>query len=131
MNGDVNLSNLKLSKIPIKFGRVSGYFHCLGNSLITLDGSPSYVGGYFVCRKNRLISFEGAPSYVGLDFYCNGNPIHEVYSLFNTPKCFEPINEYDVIQGRSIILSRLEEVYHDLKMQIPDKFNFKYYRLID
>ena len=131
VDGDVNLSNYNLSKLLIKFGRVSGNFYCDNNQLTSLKGAPSYVRGHFYCSYNSLTSLEFAPSYVGHDFYCSGNPIFEIYSLFNNKKCIESINEYDVIQGKSIVLSRLEEVYHDLGMEIPVKFNFKYYKLID
>jgi hypothetical protein len=33
VNGDVNLFNRKLSKIPLKFGRVTGNFNCQNNNL--------------------------------------------------------------------------------------------------
>jgi hypothetical protein len=131
VDGDVNLNDLKLSKFPIKFGRVSGNFYCYSNQLSSLEGAPSHVGGDFDCYNNQLESLEGAPNHVGGDFFCGGNPIYEIYSLFYNKKCIEPINEYDVIQGKNIVLSRLEEVYHELGMEIPSKFDFKYYKLID
>ena len=172
VDGSVDLSNLKLSKIPIKFGRVSDHFYCYSNQLANLEGAPSYVGGDFYCgfnnlsslgapnhvgggfycQYNQLASLEGAPSYVGGDFFCynnqlaslegapsyvgggfdfENNPIEEIYCLFDTSKCVDPINEYDVIQGNEVILSRLEEVYYELVMRIPSKFDFKYYKLID
>ena len=173
VDGDVDLGDKNLSKLPLKFGKVSGYFDCRDNQLTSLKGAPSYVRGHFYCFYNQLTSLEGAPNHVGGDFYCShnklsslegapshvgrnfnckynqltslefapshvggdfdcfGNPIYEVYSLFYNKKCIESINEYDVIQGDQVILSRLEEVYHDLGMEIPGKFNFKYYKLID
>ena len=152
VDGDVNLDSRKLSKLPIKFGRVSGGFYCRDNQLTSLKGAPSYVGRNFYCSYNKLTSLEGAPNHVGgdfycgdnnleslefapsyvyRDFYCGGNPVYEIYFLFNNKKCIESINEYDVIQGKNIVLSRLEEVYHELGMEVPGKFNFKYYKLID
>ena len=172
VDGNVDLGDKNLSKLPIKFGKVGGFycynnkltslegapnhvdgnFNCKYNKLTSLDGSPGYVGGDFYCQYNQLtslegapshvgrdfycsynqlISLEGAPSYVGGDFYCVGNPIFEIYSLFNNKKCIDSINEYDVIQGKNIVLSRLEEVYHELGMKVPNEFNFKYYKLID
>ena len=151
VDGNVDLGDKNLSKLPIKFGKVGG-FYCYNNKLTSLDGSPGYVGGDFYCQYNQLTSLEGAPSHVGRDFYCSynqltsledvpsyvggnfdcvGNPIYEIYYLFNSKKCIDSINEYDVIQGKSIVLSRLEEVYHELGMEVPGKFNFKYYKLID
>ena len=52
VNGDVDLSFLRLKKIPIIFGIVKGNFDCSHNKLITLDGCPSMVGKYFECSKN-------------------------------------------------------------------------------
>ena len=36
------------------------------------------------------------------DFSCRGNPIYEIYMLFNTPKCIDLINEYSVVQGDKV-----------------------------
>lgn len=198
VDGDVNISDRGLDKIPVKFGRVSGYFDCsLNNNLVTLEGSPRSVGGDFyssninltnlkgapesvggdfycthskltslegapnsvardfVCRSNRLTSLEGAPNSVGGGFFCNNNkiidfkvpefslnekkvficydnPIYQIYSLFNTPKCIDLINEYSVIQGDRIIWNRLEEVFHGLGMEVPDpnKLKFEDFKLI-
>ena len=33
VDGNVNLSNRKLSKIPLNFGKVNGYFYCDDNEL--------------------------------------------------------------------------------------------------
>jgi hypothetical protein len=96
VDGSVYLSNRGLSKLPLKFGRVTGYFdsdnnqlttleggpsyvggdfYCNVNQLTTLEGAPSYVGGYFDCRYNQLTTLEGAPSYVVGDFYCDYNQL--------------------------------------------------------
>lgn len=77
VEGDVNISDLKLTKIPVKFGRVKGNFYCENNQLITLENSPKEVGGYFNCDNNKLISLESAPKKVGGDFYCGDNPIKD------------------------------------------------------
>ena len=51
VDGDVNLYNRlgDMKKLPVRFGKVSGYFHCGYNKLTTLEGCPKYVGGYFGC----------------------------------------------------------------------------------
>jgi hypothetical protein len=36
-----------MEKLPVKFGKVSGYFWCDGNKLTTLEGCPNYVGRSF------------------------------------------------------------------------------------
>ena len=59
--GDVNLSGMGLSSIPIKFGIVVGSFVCSENWLSTLEGCPTYVGGNFSCGSNGLKSLKGCP----------------------------------------------------------------------
>ena len=73
VDGAVHLSNMDLTEIPLKFGRVSEYFDCSDNKLTTLEGSPSYVGRDFLCYRNRLTTLEGAPIEVGGGFYCQAN----------------------------------------------------------
>ena len=74
-DGDVDLSNLKLTKLPLKFGRVSGDFYCQFNQLTTLEGSPREVGGDFNCDVNKLTTLEGSPREVGGDFNCTHNKL--------------------------------------------------------
>ena len=75
VNGDVNLFNRKLSKIPLKFGRVTGSFYCHNNQLTTLLGCPVEVGGNFSCSHNQLTTLEGCPKEVGGSFYCSNNQL--------------------------------------------------------
>jgi len=73
--GDLNLSKLKLTKLPDKLKNVSvgGDFYCSLNKLTSLVGAPSSVGLSFYCVNNHLTSLAGAPSSVGGDFYCSSN----------------------------------------------------------
>jgi hypothetical protein len=79
VDGSVDLSNKRLAKIPINFGRVEGDFYCdfycPNNGLTTLKGAPREVGGYFHCGYNQLTTLEGAPSRVGGDFSCSSNQL--------------------------------------------------------
>jgi hypothetical protein len=83
VEGSVSLSGLKLSKIPVKFGSVSGDFDCGKNQLTSLEGAPEKVGGGFNCGWNQLTSLEGAPKEVGEDFNCGSN---QLTSLEGAPK---------------------------------------------
>ena len=47
VDNQVYLVGNALTKLPLKFGNVSGYFNCSNNELTTLEGSPKSVGGYF------------------------------------------------------------------------------------
>ena len=86
VNGDVYLSYIKLTKLPIKFRNVSGSFYCDYNKLTSLEGSPETVLGDFSCSNNNLTSLEGSPKTVGGDFYCNSN---NLTSLKGSPLIIE------------------------------------------
>ena len=73
VDGNVNISYRQLTKIPVKFGSVSGRFSCYSNNLSSLEHCPSFVGGNFSCHNNMLTSLEHCPSFVGGNFYCYHN----------------------------------------------------------
>ena len=75
VNGDVNLSYYNLTKLPLKFNIVSGYFFCNNNQLTSLEGSPKEISGIFNCRDNKLTSLEGCPKEIGRDFICSNNQL--------------------------------------------------------
>ena len=75
VDDDVYLSNKSLTKLPLKFNRVSGIFDCSNNKLTTLEGSPREVGGWFNCSYNSLTTLEGSPREIGLSFYCSNNSL--------------------------------------------------------
>ena len=83
VDDSVHLRNCDLTKIPFKFGNVTGHFTCNGNNFKTLKGSPDYVGGYFSCNSNQLISLDGAPTKVGEYFSCSSN---KLVNLIGGPK---------------------------------------------
>ena len=88
VNGDVSLSYNNLIKIPsyIKFRRVEGFFSCINNKLITLEGSPISVGEDFYCNGNHLTSLKGAPESVKGIFSCFSN---RLTSLDGAPESIE------------------------------------------
>ena len=96
VDDDVDLERKRLTKLPLKFGIVSGNFFCSRNELttvegapksvdgsfscsynklITLEGSPHSVDGFFDCSSNKLTTLEGAPNSVSGAFYCNSNQL--------------------------------------------------------
>jgi len=75
VDGPVYLWNKKLTEIPVKFGKVSGYFWCSNNQLTSLEGDPAMVEGDFWCDNNKLTSLEGAPDRVGGYFSCSNNKL--------------------------------------------------------
>jgi hypothetical protein len=128
---------------------VGEYFDCIGNKLTSLVGAPESVGGAFLCSHNQLTSLEGCPqnailydcrnnklfSLQGLPEdidkgHFDENPVFEIYNLFRTVKCIKWLNEFDVIQGNKVVLDRLEEVFHQLEMDIPKNITFVNYEII-
>jgi len=73
--GHVTVTDFYKYQTQIKFGTVSGYFHCSYNELKTLEGSPQTVGGSFNCSCNSLTTLEGSPQTVGGSFYCSDNKL--------------------------------------------------------
>ena len=138
VDGNVNLRNLGLTKLPIKFRNVSGDFYCSNNQLISLEGCPQSVGGYFFCdnnqltslegspqssgsfycRNNQLTSLEGSPKSVGRDFYCHNNPIEVVWDLFKDYSKIELLNDYDALRevdGKpTVIIDRLNDFLNEI-----------------
>ena len=54
VDGDVDLSNKELGKLPFNFGKVSGYFDCSDNQLETLEGAPKIVKGKILVDDNLI-----------------------------------------------------------------------------
>lgn len=75
VDGNVNISFRGLTKIPFKFGKVTGYFDCSDNKLSSLEGCPYFVGGDFECSRNRLRTLVGSPEEAGGSFNCVENKI--------------------------------------------------------
>jgi len=75
VNGNVNLYGKGLTKIPVRFGEVTGYFNCAANKLFSLKGSPKKVGNGFYCVDNMLIDLKGGPVEVKGDYDCSNNQL--------------------------------------------------------
>jgi hypothetical protein len=74
VDDDVRIYGFPITKLPLKFGRVTGYFDCRNNQLTSLEGSPKEVGGSFYCAENQLTSLEGSPKVVR-SFGCYNNQL--------------------------------------------------------
>jgi len=122
VRGNVNLSVRDLTKIPLRFGKVTGYFWCDNNHLTTLEGSPREVGGDFWCNRNNLISLENGPEEVGSGFHCHENPIYEIFKLFRDYKQFKSLmDDYNYLRGNRIIRVRFQEACIEAGIEMPKK----------
>jgi len=81
VEGNVDLSDKRLDNLPLKFGKVTGFFWCNNNRLVSLEGSPRKAG-YFYCHGNRLTTLEGGPREIGGSFLCHNN---QLVSLKGSP----------------------------------------------
>ena len=54
VDASVDLSYIRLTKLPLQFGKVTGNFNCGNNKLTSLEGAPQSVGGDFYCDNNPL-----------------------------------------------------------------------------
>ena len=75
VDGDVDLRDMSLKKLPLKFGKVTGDFDCYYNQLTTLEGAPETVGGSFDCEGNNLTTLKSAPHSVSGSFNCGNNQL--------------------------------------------------------
>ena len=73
--GNVDLSDLGLTMLPVKFKEVKGFFDCNYNQLTSLEGAPREVGVNFFCHYNNLTTLEGAPEHVAGAFWCDRNQL--------------------------------------------------------
>lgn len=74
VQGNMDISNNKIEKIPYKIGSVDGSFFAKNCSLLTLQNSPTEVSGDYNVSFNDFKNLTGCPEYVGRNFdiqYCN------------------------------------------------------------
>lgn len=120
---------------------IHGYFSCPYNdSLASLEGFPKHVGQTSDITACDIDDLRGFPEFFeGGPCYFEFNHISEVLRLFDDHaysdgranlKAIYWLNEYDVINGDKIILSRLYEVFTQLGIDSPDNIEFKNYYTI-
>ena len=131
VGGYFSCSNNQLTSLEYCPETVSGYFNCHYNQLTSLKYCPETVGGGFNCYRNQLTNFDGLPEFFEQSIYLSGNPVNEIYELFNEdPRCIYWLREYDVIMDMTVVGYRLEEVFHTLGMDIPNNISLKEYILV-
>ena len=77
VDGDVDLLYLNLTKIPIKFNKINGYFDCSYNNLTSLENSPRWTKQSIFCIENSLTSLEGCP-ISDMHYYFGDNPLESL-----------------------------------------------------
>ena len=127
VDGNVDLIDKGLTKLPLKFRNVTGDFDCRNNKLTSLEYAPLSVGGGFFCNHNQLTSLEGGPQSVGGGFYCDDNPVESIWNLFIDYSQVDMLNDYDPVRdGGVIILDRLNEFLEQIgKQQVTKVKGYK------
>jgi hypothetical protein len=133
VDGNVSIEvRRELTKLPLKFGRVSGDFICRCNQLTTLEGCPNSVGGYFDCQDNQLTTLEGCPESVGDSFLCQYN---NLTSLKGCPSNIEGNfvchdNELTTLEGGPRVVNRKFHCGNNRLTNLiggPEWVNYDYY----
>jgi len=151
VNSDVDLWYEKLTSIPLNFNIVNGYFTCAENYLTSLKGCAVRVGNEFYCYNNKLTSLQYHPTVYG-KFYCDnnqintfenfyyfkediyfrGNPIWDIYELFNDMTLIELSRDYGFEWKGEIDLYKLDiflkETKHEYKGDLREYFEGKEYK---
>ena len=147
VNDSVDLDDLGLTKLPLKFNKINGDFDCRLNNLTSLEGSPEEINGSFLCKFNDLTSFKGSPkiirgnfdcrsnniksfeyfpSFVKTNFWCLRNPINEVWVLFGDWTKIELLNDFDIFRDEdtdepAIVMYRLNDFLLTIGKDIVEK----------
>jgi len=79
VNNWVIMSNMGLTEIPVKFGRISIQFNCAYNNLTTLKNCPDYVGKRFNCSNNNLTTLDDLPEFIGEIITIYNNPLKDYF----------------------------------------------------
>jgi hypothetical protein len=132
VDGDVDLSNNSLSKLPLKFGIVRGDFYCFHNKLTTLEGSPKEVGRTFWCNYNNLDNLNMCPQIVGSlggnlgDFVCSNNKLtsiigapREVFGFYCSHNKLTNLEGIPKLIGRGGLgceSNKISKLYRDLEL---------------
>lgn len=107
VNGSVFITNTNLTKLPLKFNKVSGVFDCSDNLLTTLEDCPKEVGSDFNCVYNNLETLKGGPEFVYGYYKCSGNKLESLkYSPLRIEKSlFCENNNIKTLEGFPMIIN--------------------------
>ncbi len=109
---------------------IRGNFNCNYNKLTSLQYHPT-VYGKFWCDGNKINTFEDF-YYYKEDIYFRGNPIYDIYELFNDMKLIELARSYGFEWKGEIDLYKLDvflkETKHEYNGDLREYFEGKEYK---
>jgi hypothetical protein len=134
-NGDFYCRSNKIESLQYCTELIRGNFYCSYNKLTSLEHHPTVYGGFY-CRDNQINTFENFYYYKeDIEFW--GNPIWDIYLLFNDMKLIELTWDYGFEWKGEIDLYKLDiflkETEHEYKGSLREYFEEKEYKwkLID
>jgi hypothetical protein len=134
-NGSFHCDYNKIESLQYCTELIRGDFYCNDNKLISLEHHPT-VYGEFWCRYNQINTFENF-YYYKENVYFDGNPIWDIYELFNDMKLIELTWDYGFEWKGEIDLYKLDiflkETNHEYDGDLREYFEGKEYKwkLID
>ena len=157
VDGSVYLYTKGLTELPLKFGKVSGYFTCDNNQLTTLEGCPTSVGDDFNCSYNQLTTFKGCPEsisgnfqcyynkivnfyefpdrLIGMELYLEDNPLGEIYhGIFKgDSRCIDLLNMTRSIYKNEVREMGIEDIAYTMNFELDTNWRdqIKSYTLVD
>lgn len=75
VDGSLLMNKPLKGHVPVRFGKVTGYFLARGMGLTTLEGMPYHVGGTLNVAYNKLTDLKGGPTHVGDVYQVSGNDL--------------------------------------------------------
>lgn len=131
IKGDFRIGNSSLGTLYGCPQMVYGDFDCSYNHLQSLEYCPQKVGGSFNFSRNFIYNFDGLPSEFDCNLSrmnCDYNPIWAVIGLvgqnFPPYQFVSRLIEYDVIQGKDIMVDRLSELLGSFDCKYPMVFPY-------
>jgi hypothetical protein len=129
-NGDFSCGWNKIESLQYCTELIRSYFSCNNNKLTSLEYHPT-VYGEFYCGYNQINTFENF-YYYKEDVYFDGNPIYDIYELFNDMKLIELANYYGFEWKGEIDLYKLDiflkETNHEYDGDLREYFEEKEYK---
>src|SRR5574344_693371 len=129
-SGNFSCGRNKIESLQYCTELIRSDFYCYNNKLTSLEYHPT-VYGEFHCQYNQINTFENF-YYYKEDVYFDGNPIWDIYELFNDMKLIELTWDYGFEWKGEIDLYKLDiflkETEHEYHGSLREYFEEKEYK---
>jgi hypothetical protein len=129
-NGNFHCGDNKIESLQYCTELIRGDFYCDYNKLTSLQ-YHSTVYDEFYCKYNQINTFENF-YYYKEDVYFDGNPIYDIYKLFNDMTLIELARDYGFEWKGEIDLYKLDiflkETKHEYDGDLREYFEGKEYK---